>query len=203
MKRYENRRYFTLDDVKNGLGVLTQYSGPFTMEKGNEGPDQFFDSVLKKCGYSSPELFGLSESCNTMWKKYLWPKFWNQYVCFTDNDDIPDDNAAKVFADDAGVIMAWLRSSDEKFKLTIANQEANKDKLLGQIKTTNISRFNDTPQNSGSFEDVTHNTTVTKSESATDGGTLLARLNEVEEKLKRLYDDWSNEFRQFIIWSVE
>lgn len=202
MKRWYNRRYFTLDDVKNSMGILTQYSGPFTMEQGNEGPEQFFDSLLQNCGYSSPSLFGLSESCYTMWKKYLWPKYWNQYVCFTDNDDIPDDDAEKVFADNAGVIMAWLRSSDTKYSLLIKNMEDNKTSLLGQIKASSVSRFNDVPQNQGQFDDDSHNTTVTKSESSTDGGTLLSRLNEIEDNLKRLYEDWSNEFRQFIFWSI-
>ena len=70
------------------------------------------------------------------------------------------------------------------------------------MKSSSTQRFNDTPQNQGEFEDEAHNTNVTKNESATDGGTLLSRLNEIEENLKRLYEDWSNEFRKFIFWSV-
>ena len=94
-----------------------------------------------------------------------------------------------------------MSSSDTKFSLLIANQEANKNNLLGQIKASTISRFNDTPQNGGDFSDDNHTTTITTGESLTDGGTLLSRLNEVEDNLKRLYEDWSNEFRRFIIWS--
>ena len=96
-----------------------------------------------------------------------------------------------------------MNASDHKFSLLISNQEANKDKLLQQIKSSSVNRFNDTPQNQGQFEDDSHNTNVTKTENATDGATLLARLNEIEDNLKRLYEDWSNEVRIFIIWSAD
>lgn len=202
MKRWYNRRYFTLDDIKNSMGILVNNTGPFAMENAQESPEEFFQSLMQNCGYNIPFMQILSKYADTMWQRYLWPKYWNQYVCFTDNEDIPDDDAEKVFADNAGVIMAWLRSSDTKYSLLIKNMEDNKKNLLGQIKASSVSRFNDVPQNQGEFDDDSHNTTVTKSESSTDGGTLLSRLNEIEDNLKRLYDDWSNEFRQFIFWSI-
>lgn len=86
--------------------------------------------------------------------------------------------------------------------MIIANQEANKNNLLSQIKASSTTKFNDTPQDGGDFSDNNHTSTVTSVESGVDGGTLISRLNEVENNLKRLYKDWANEFRQFIIWSV-
>lgn len=201
MRTWYNRRYFTLDDVKDSLGVLTTFKGPFTMEAAAESVVDFFNDVLKNCGWTE-QTFTVSTYMNTCWQQYIWPKFYDQYICFTDDDSIPDDDAEKVFSNYIGPIIAWIRSSDTKFSLLIANQEANKTKLLDQIKSSSINRFNDTPQNAGGFEDLAHNTNVTITESSTDGASLLARLNEVENNLKRLYDDWSNEFRQFIFWSV-
>lgn len=61
-----------------------------------------------------------------------------------------------------------------------SDTEAN---LLAQIKTTSTasSRFNDTPQNGGSWEDDSHTTNITQmtSNSATDGDTPIRRLEEV------------------------
>lgn len=202
MKQWNERRYFTLDDIKNDLGILTQYSGPLAMEAASEDVSQFLYSILEKCGCSNPIIIYSSEATK-MFQRYLWPRFYNQYICYTDDTSIADDDSEDVIVDKIGQIIAWLQASDDKYSLLISNLEANKTKLLGQIKSSSVNRFNDVPQNQGSYDDDAHNSTVTKTETATDGTTLLSRLNEIEDNLKRLYIDWSNEFRRFIIWSVQ
>ena len=205
MIKYDDRRYFTLDDVKRNIDLLPITEGPFAMEVAAVKMAECISRVIKKCGWTTP-LRGWNDSFSNYidicWQNYIWPKFYDKAICYTDDDTIADNDSAKVFASFMGPIIAWMSSSDTKFSLLIANQEANKDKLLGQIKSTSVNRFNDTPQNQGEFEDNSHNTNVTKTENATDGTTLLARLNEIENNLKRLYEDWSNEFRKFIIWSA-
>ena len=199
------RRYFTLDDVKRNIDLLPITEGPFAMEVAVVKMAEFISKVIKKCGWTTPLRDwndSFSNYIDICWQNYIWPKFYDKAICYTDDDTIADDDSAKVFASFMGPIVAWMSSSDTKFSLLIANQEANKTKLLGQIKSSSVSRFNDTPQNQGEFEDNSHNTNVTKTENATDGTTLLARLNEIENNLKRLYEDWSNEFRKFIIWSA-
>ena len=205
MIKYNDRRYFTLDDVKRNIDLLPITEGPFAMEVAAVKMAEFITKVIKKCGWTTPLRDwndSFSNYIDICWQNYIWPKFYDKAICYTDDDTIADDDSAKVFASFMGPIIAWMSSSDTKFSLLIANQEANKDKLLGQIKSSSVNRFNDTPQNQGEFEDNSHNTNVTKTENATDGTTLLARLNEIENNLKRLYEDWSNEFRKFIIWSA-
>ena len=205
MIKYDDRRYFTLDDVKRNIDLLPITEGPFAMEVAVVKMAEFISKVIKKCGWTTPLRDwndSFSNYIDICWQNYIWPKFYDKAICYTDDDTIADNDSAKVFASFMGPIIAWMTSSDTKFSLLIANQEANKDKLLGQIKSSSVSRFNDTPQNQGEFEDNSHNTNVTKTENATDGTTLLARLNEIENNLKRLYEDWSNEFRKFIIWSA-
>ena len=205
MIKYNDRRYFTLDDVKRNIDLLPITEGPFAMEVAVVKMAEFISKVIKKCGWTTPLRDwndSFSNYIDICWQNYIWPKFYDKAICYTDDDTIADDDSAKVFASFMGPIVAWMSSSDTKFSLLIANQEANKMKLLGQIKSSSVSRFNDTPQNQGEFEDNSHNTNVTKTENATDGTTLLARLNEIENNLKRLYEDWSNEFRKFIIWSA-
>ena len=200
------RRYFTLDDVKRDIDLLPITEGPFAMEVAVVKMAEFISKVIKKCGWTTPLRDwndSFSNYIDICWQNYIWPKFYDKAICYTDDDEIADNESAKVFANFVGPIISWMNASDTKFSLLIANQEANKDKLLQQIKSSSVNRFNDTPQNQGQFEDDSHNTNFTKTENATDGATLLARLNEIEDNLKRLYEDWSKEFRKFIIWSAD
>lgn len=210
MRKYYYNTYYTLEDVANDLSLGGK--GAFRMAENTkhravEMPT-FINRVLDKVSYDTINMTALisNKYLTEVWTKYIYPKFYNSYICYYSSIynylDTEEFSACQVFADYLGPIISWMFSSTEKFSLTIANLEANKTNLLSQIKTSSISRFNDTPQDTGSFEDNEHNTTITKNEGSTDGGTLLSRLNEVEDSMKRLYEDWSNEFRQFIIWSV-
>lgn len=211
---YFERTYFSMDDVYQGYyenipGIAGKGPAGFHTT-GVHDCYVFIDNILSAVGYTrlnAVATITASKYLNICWKEYIWPKFYNRAVCFTDEQLTDDEEANKQlmyqsFADSVGPIIAWLKESDTKYSLLIKNQEANKDKLLGQIRSSSTQHFNDTPQNQGEFEDDAHNTNVTKSESTTDGGTLLSRLNEIEDNLKRLYEDWSNEFRKFIFWSV-
>ena len=86
--------------------------------------------------------------------------------------------------------------------MLIQNFENNKQKLLDDVKSSSVARFNDTPQNSGDFSDDNHTSNITTTTSSSNVGTMMQRLNEIEDNIKQLYIDWSNEFRKFIIWSV-
>lgn len=200
------RRYFTLNDVRHDIALYPTEEGPFVMEAKSANMTGFISSVMQSCGWTAPGdnwITSFSKYIDICWQKHIWPKFYDKAICYTDDDEIADDDSEKVFSNFIGPIIAWMTSSDTKFSLLISNQEANRTKLLDQIKSSSVNRYNDTPQNKGTFEDNEHNTNVTKTENATDGATLLARLNEIEDNLKRLYENWSNEFRKFIIWSAD
>lgn len=200
------RRYFTLNDVRHDMALYPTEEGPFVMEAKSAKMTDFISDVMQNCGWIAPSADWNSSFSNYIdicWQEHIWPKFYDKAICYTDDDEVADDDSEKVFSNFIGPIIAWMTSSDTKFSLLISNQEANKTKLLDQIKSSSVNRFNDTPQNKGTFEDNEHNTNVTKTENATDGATLLARLNEIEDNLKRLYENWSNEFRKFIIWSAD
>ena len=200
------RRYFTLNDVRHDMALYPTEEGPFVMEKNAAKMSDFISSVMQSCGWIAPSADwnnSFSNYIDICWQEHIWTKFYDKAICYTDDDEVADDDSEKVFSNFIGPIIAWMTSSDTKFSLLISNQEANKTKLLDQIKSSSVNRFNDTPQNKGTFEDNEHNTNVTKTENATDGATLLARLNEIEDNLKRLYENWSNEFRKFIIWSAD
>ena len=206
MRTYYERRYFTLDDVRHDMAMFAGKEGPFVMESQLGQMAEYFSDVIKNCGWTVPSTDwnnSFSTYIDTCWQKYIWPKFYDKHVCYTDDTSIADDDSEKVFANFIGAIIAWMSSSDEKYSLLIKNLEDNKTKLLGTIKSSSEQRFNDTPQNGGDWSADNHTTNYKKNTSETDGGTLLSRLNEVEDNIKELYDDWSDEFRKFIFWSVK
>ena len=200
------RRYFTLNDVRHDVALYPTEEGPFVMEAKSSRMTDFISSVMQNCGWIAPSAnwnSSFSKYINICWQKHIWPKFYDKAICYTDDDTIADDDSEKVFGNFIGPIISWMTNTDDKFSLLIKNQEDNRANLLKAIKSSSVSRFNDTPQNDGAYDDNAHNTNTTKVENETDGATLLARLNEVEDNLKRLYENWSNEFRKFIIWSAE
>lgn len=59
-------------------------------------------------------------------------------------------------------------------------------------------RFNDTPQNIGEWDDEDHTTNISSSESETtaDTGSLMERLSALYKDYKSIVLEWSNEFNQ-------
>ena len=71
---------------------------------------------------------------------------------------------------------------------------------IGKISstTTGDTRFNDTPQDSGDFNDGDHSTNVSHSVSSTeaDSGSIMYRVDEMYKNLRSVILEWSNEFNQ-------
>ena len=199
MYNYYERTYYTLDDIRKAINISPEEEGPYTML--NSSLSGFIRSCLQSAGFAIRPTLAESSEATICFKDYIWPRFYQEAIIYTDTDEI-EDFVEKFCSTKAGQIMAWWMSSSEKYTLLIQNLEANKAKLLDDVKSTSISRFNDTPQNSGDFSDDQHTSTATKTENSSNVGTMMARLNEIEDNIKQLYIDWSNEFRKFIIWSV-
>ena len=96
-----------------------------------------------------------------------------------------------------------LNASAPRYKTLLDLYKDKEDKMLDGIKstTTGVSRFNDTPQNDGEFDDDDHNTNLTKTEGevVSDGLTPMLRLKEIQEAYRNLIEDWAKEFRVFFI----
>lgn len=194
------RTYYTLENIRKALGgsYLTG-EGPFTMS--SKSFSLFMNDCLGKVGLVVyPGTIETPESIDCF-RNHIWPRFYQEAIIYTDSDE-KDDLVQKFSKTKVGQIMSWWISSTEKYSLLIQNLTANKAKLLDDVKSSSIARFNDTPQNSGDFSDDQHTSTVNKTENSSNVGTMMQRLNEIEDNIKQLYIDWSNEFRKFIIWSV-
>ena len=200
MYNYYERTYYTLDDIRKKIDGYSYADGPYTMSSLDKTLSTFLNSCLRKTNFAISELTETAESIDCF-QNYIWPRFYNETVIYTDLGE-KDDLVQKFAKTKVGQILAWWQSSIDKYTMLIQNLTANKAKLLDDVKSVSTSRFNDTPQNSGDFSDDQHTSTVTKTENSSNVGTMMARLNEIEDNIKQLYIDWSNEFRKFIIWSV-
>ena len=196
------RTYYTLDDIRIKVGISPNDKGPYTIANAsNASFSSFLVSCFYKIGYSVPATLTETEEAKTCFKEYIWPRFYQEAIIYTDSDET-ENFLEKFCRTKAGQIMSWWQSSTEKYSLLIQNFENNKAKLLDDVKSSSIARFNDTPQNSGDFSDDNHTSNITKTESSSNVGTMMQRLNEIEDNIKQLYLDWSDEFRKFIIWSA-
>ena len=191
------RTYYTLDDIRKALEITGE--GPYAIA--SRSLSSFLNSCLSKVNFTAAPTFSETVETLTCFSKHIWPRFYQEAVVYVDSDET-EDFIEKFCRTKVGQIFAWWQSSSDKYKLLIQNFENNKSKLLDDVKSTSLARFNDTPQNSGDFSDDQHTSTVTKTENSSNVGTMMARLNEIEDNIKQLYIDWSNEFRKFIIWSV-
>lgn len=199
MYNYYERTYYTLDDIRVEVGLYPTAKGPYTMS--NMTLSRFLKACLSEAGYDTLPTETETNEANTCFKEYIWPRFYQEAIIYADLDK-NEDFVEKFCRTKVGQIMSWWTSSSEKYSLLIQNLTANKSKLLDDVKSASVSRFNDTPQNSGDFSDDQHTSTITKTENSSNVGTMMARLNEIEDNIKQLYMDWSDEFRKFIIWSV-
>lgn len=197
------RTYYTLDDIRNqlNLNLYKDYKGPFSMLAASSGFIQFMNKCLSYSNYS--EIVGTNEAAEayTCFANYIWPRFYQEAIIYVDSDE-NEDFVEKFCRTKVGQIFAWWKSSMDKYSLLIQNLELNKSKLLNDVKSSSIARFNDTPQNSGDFSDDNHTSNITTTTNSSNVGTMMQRLNEIEDNIKQLYLDWSDEFRKFIIWSV-
>lgn len=141
-----------------------------------------------------------------LFSEYIWPEFRNSVLIYIDDASESTgefhNQIAAAWDYKRGLIYRWLNETKPIYEILIANLEANKSKLLDAIKTSTNTRFNDTPQEPGVFTEDEYTSSITATESATDAGTLMSRLKEIEDDLRSLYGKWANEFSRFIIYSA-
>lgn len=194
------RNYYTLEDIRKAIGgSYASGEGPYSMNL--KAFSTFLNDCLEKVNFTLFSAFAETDESQICFREYIWPRFYKEAIIYVDPDESED--FVKKFAETkVGQIFSWFKASSEKYVMLIRNLSANKAKLLDDVKSVSTSRFNDTPQNSGDFSDDQHTSTITRTENSSNVGTMMQRLNEIEDNIKQLYIDWSNEFRKFIIWSA-
>lgn len=149
-----------------------------------------------------------------LWKSYnptvskdyiedLWQiiisRFYDWNCIETKSDDISSLEAfteyKKFFVKLANIVLLTY----DKYAGLIKSFKSIQSDLMKQVNSTTETGYNDTPQSEGSYTDDTHRSSYTKVTSLVDGATPIERLNEINNKLKNIMLDWSNEFKR-LFW---
>lgn len=128
---------------------------------------------------------------------------YKDYIIFESDKELTDEEKEKELFNFAVKIANIYKMTTSRYGLLLSLYDNNKNKLLDAIKTSSEldSRFNDTPQDEGTFEEATHNTNVSqsKSVSANERDTLIERLNDISNKYRNLLLEWCDEFKGVFI----
>ena len=85
-------------------------------------------------------------------------------------------------------------TTKDRYMLMLNLYETNKGKLMDQVRTTNTTRFNDTPQDGGDWEDDKHTTNIQQDVQNSDYMPIIDRINSIEFKYHSLMHKWVEEF---------
>lgn len=91
----------------------------------------------------------------------------------------------------------------DKYATLLNIYSTNLSKLMDGIKSTqsSTSRYNDTPQESGEYDDEDHTTSLTigSGESTTEGASKIARIKEIQTSFDNVMLEWVKEFDRLFI----
>lgn len=121
-------------------------------------------------------------------------RIWNNYAYFgLTLDQITElRHACWDFFDK---FMTILKMTYDRYALILKTYEDNKADLLNKVES--LTRFNDTPQDTGEFSDDEHTTHITSTKN--DFDTLMGRIDEIDRKYRNVLADWTREFESLFI----
>ena len=179
-------------NMADGVKWLTQIeANPWTAKTMNLG---FFDYIKRIANVS----FTQQDTTETskLFQVYIFPKYYKEFIY---RDEAEEFDPA-VAVDVNGAIYTWLMATKDNYSYLIETYENERENLLNQLKTTTRTTMSDTPQEIGLWEDDEYISTRSGVTTSTDAGTLISRLDEIRRKITNIYEEWANEFREFIIW---
>ena len=176
--------YFNLAD--------TMYdSHPWTALQEQMG---FYDWMRQIVGYIPVTD---DEYTRTLFQTYIWPKYYKEFIFVGDKEEFEPAFASDV----CGAIFTWLEATKENYGFLIKTYNEQRNNLLKGIKSTTRSKVNDTPQAiDGDVWDDEYVSSTSGVETETDANTLINRIDEINRKIRNVYFDWAEEFREFVIW---
>jgi hypothetical protein len=100
------------------------------------------------------------------------------------------------------ILNVLVNTAPKYIPIFIQNKNSNANLLAKPTSSSqSISRFNDTPQNGGLFDDDEHTSKISESsyETSADMGSLVERLNDAFKNFHSITLEWSNEFARIFL----
>lgn len=134
---------------------------------------------------------------------HLIMRFYSYFVYFVEGEN---PTVAEVFAANKEWLLKFFHMLDitaPKYTNILKIYKDNKSKLMDKLENGSkvVNRFNDTPQDGGTFDDDEHTTSITETDSSasTDVATVMARIKEIQDSYDNIMLLWSNEFIRLFI----
>ena len=188
METMNNRTYLTLRDIVETSRDMTDLTFPTSSD---------IDYLFGTFQSINPTEFNYVEQV-AKFLQYVAESTWNNYYCYYDNEEEKNIEMSKMLLR----ITSYINKTEKKYGLVINLYKENENKLLDKIAVISNTKYNDTPQDGGNFEDDDHITNATETKTESDPDTIIGRLNEIRSKYRDLYNDWLNDFiKKFVIFN--
>lgn len=187
--------YFTLGELISLEDV--------TIEPNSSNDLNFKEDIMNKYGFviedsSADKLLVLNQLM-----RYVYSRFYDIYVFKKQFE--PYDFRRLEYAPSGAERKSVYRLFINMFNLTaprymvlLQQYDNKKADPIGKIVSSSSgkTRFNDTPQDTGDFDDDEHTTNITQSEATTevDSGSIMERLDSLYRNWRSILRDWTNEF---------
>lgn len=189
--------YYKLDDVCEG------YVNPITH---NTGSTEFADVAANIVWPNVAPTW--TQTTNTAEYAYLeecWLRvrslfqiennyFWTSLNDIEDQDDLIAEASYRL-----GHFFNTFYITKDKYIALIKAQETLKADILKDVQNTTETWFNDTPQTSGNYTDLSFASNYTRNKASISLGPVSEKLSEVDKAMEDIYDRWVREFNKFII----
>ncbi len=186
--------YFTLGEV-----VALEDD---TIEPNSTLKDIVFSTIMTSYGLTIEDTSASKITILNQLIRMVYSRFYHCYVyrktlCYPYYQDAsaPDSSERKeIFRE----FVRIFNQSAPRFIPLLEQYKANESDPLAKISSTSTgkTRFNDTPQDGGEFDDDDHTTNITQTEATTetDTGSIVERLDALYKNWRQILKDWTSEF---------
>ena len=200
--KYETRYYWTLQEALNTI------TGNTDIKDWNFNASDLLESISAmntSSGYLPSVVQisgGVMSWSNTHYEKVmdLVMKRYREHYTYWTKNDLPDTDKAEIFV---SKLVYMLEMTAPRYLKLLEVYASASAQLLNPVEITSsgITRFNDTPQDSGTFDTDSHTTNLTEDSRTTtnDLDTKMGRIREIESNYNNLLLNWSNEFDKLFI----
>ena len=201
-RAYIERYYYTLQDflMSNANYELDNMVGDWDFV------GWMFDSFMGNTEGDYDPIYADNTKnaiANELLNKYMVPRYYNWAIGWVDGEEPNDINTGPLKRHFIYKLWMILKGTYGKYAPLIGVYKDQEAKLMADIKTTGISRYNDTPQDGGDWSSDQHTTNISTSESTSTGATIAVRLAEIRAMWENLYSEWASEFKGLFIWIGE
>ena len=214
-ERVEEQTWWTLKELSD-LTYTNQYGYHFTPYLDNiklewiflTWEDTFAIDDSEKLVITSGDNISFRISNLAMVLNLVWSRYWKHYCIqnLAPRNNYGDwtEETEEAMFDFYLRLHNIVKMTENKYS-TLLDLYANLGgaELLNKVITnaSGTTRFNDTPQNEGTFDDDEHTSHITQTtgESATDMNTPIERLKEIHDKFNNILLEWCNEFDKLFL----